>query len=235
MVPLSAGIGSNEVVGVFNALNANSTDGTLLYNTMAKITVTDFVDNNANMPAERIVTQLFQANENLYGTYSVMAGHNDNYLYLFSRTESSGLGPSSIKVCRVPQASLTDKTQFQYWDGSTWSATQPSTTDTPSNIISSSGFMDTGEFWWSDKFNSYVHVSAAYGGFTIQYSDSLTSGWSDPQTLYTATLPESLQQGSTQIMYAGHAYPDWDPSGNSLLLSWTCDQQWTQMAVVHFT
>ena len=190
--------------------------------------------NGQLMPAERLVPELFQANENLYGTYAVMAGHNDGYLYLFARS-GAGIGPSAIKVARVPQASLTDKSKYEYWDGASWSATQPSTADTKSNIISAGGFMDTGEIFWSNHFGCYVHVSASYGGFNVAYSDSLTSGWSQPQSLYEAQIPDSIKSGSSSnIIYAGHSYPDWDPSGKSLLLSWTCDEMWTQMAVVEF-
>lgn len=225
------GFGNSDVVGVFNAL---STQGTTMYNTMAKITVTDNVSDGQTVPGERIVTQLFNNGENLYGTYSVMAGHDDSYLYLFARNSGSGIGPSSIKVARVPQNAVTDKTKYQYWDGSEWSATQPAVSDTKSNIITSQGFMDTGEIFWSPHFNCFCHVTAAYGAFQIQYSDNLTSGWSSPQQLYKAEMPQDLQGNAQSMMYAGHAYPDWDATGKSLLLSWTVDQQWTQMATVQF-
>lgn len=236
MVPLPAanganGVGSTDVIGVFNALN---TAGTTMYNTMAKITVTDKVADGQTMPATRIVPQLFQQNENLYGTYAVMAGHGDDNLYLFARNSGSGVGPSSIKIARVPQRAITDKTQYQYWDGSTWSSTQPAVSDAKSNVITSQGFMDTGEIFWSNHFNCYVHVTSAYGGFQIQYSDNLTSGWSAPQDLYKAALPSSLQGSEHAMMYGGHAYPDWDTTGKSLLLSWTAAEEWIQMATVQF-
>ena len=226
------GVGSKDVVGVFNALNTN---GQTLYNTLAKVTVTDQVADGQNMPAQRVVPQLFKNGETLFGTYSVMAGHGDNYLYLFGRNSGSGIGPSSLKVARVPQnADFNDKSKFQFWDGANWAATAPAVSDTKSNIITSSGFMDTGEIFWSNHFNCYVHVSASYGTFQIQYSDNFLSGWSEPQQLYKAEAPQSIASGGDSMIYAGHSYPDWDTTGKSLLLSWTVGVQWTQMATVQF-
>ena len=244
MIPLDEGIWPNSVVGVANALTSQGTaGGTTLYNTMYAVAVTNDVPDGQNMPASRIMPKLFNEDENLYGTYSVMAGRPDDdcgvapntpCLYLFAR---NGQGPSTIKVARVPQKSLTDLSQYRYWDESTWSTTQPSVSDTKSGIVNSQAFMDTGEFFWSPHYNSFVHVSSALGAFTISYANdptSLTSGWSEPQTLYNAQMPSQLAD-PTGYLYAGHSYPDWDKSGQSLLLSWTADAMWTQMAVVNFT
>ena len=225
------GVGSTDVIGVFNVLN---TAGGTLYNTMAKITVTANVPDGQVLPAARLVPQLFTQAENLYGTYAVMAGPTDNYLYLFARNAGSGAGPSSLKVARVPQPAVTDKTQYQYWDGATWSAAQPAVSDTRSDIITSQGFMDTGEIFWSNHFGCFVHVTASYGDFQIAYSESVTGGWSAPQELYKATMPSSLQGSQSSLIYAGHAYPDWDVTGKSLLLSWTAAEEWIQMATVQF-
>ncbi|KAL9054301.1 MAG: hypothetical protein Q9162_004259 [Coniocarpon cinnabarinum] len=250
-VPSAPEMGPNDVVGVSNVLSVN---GKTYYNSLYKLTVTDDVPDGQNIPAERIVPQLFQfqssdshGQENLYGTYALMASHTNDCksngqeapcLYLFARNSPKswdtmgGGNHNGIKVARVAQASILDKGQYEYWDGSNWVAQQPDPLDRQSEFISSDDFfLDTGEFFWSNHYNKYVHVAAWMGKFTIRYSDSITSGWSEPQDLYQGEKPGSLQG----YMYGGHVYPDWDPSGQSLLLSWTCDEMWTQMAVVNFT
>ena len=65
--------------------------------------------------------------------------------------------------------------------------------------------------------------------FFIRYSvnGQVTGPWSDPQTLYQ-TIP------GTQINYAGHAYPSYDPSGKTLLLTWTYEGKYTQMSTITF-
>jgi hypothetical protein len=59
------------------------------------------------------------------------------------------------------------------------------------------------------------------GTFRIVYSldgsfdgAGLTSGWSTPQDLYDTKAGDSYN-------YGGHAYPDYDPTSETLLLSYS--------------
>ena len=65
--------------------------------------------------------------------------------------------------------------------------------------------------------------------FYMRYAlDGIIEGrWSDEMTLHA---PPAGQQ----FNYAGHAYPSFDPSGKTLLLSWTFEGNFTRMARVVF-
>ena len=41
-------------------------------------------------------------------------------------------------------------------------------------------------------------------------------------------------QGPTVFNYCGHAYPGYDASGKTLVLSWTYEGEYTRMAKVSF-
>ena len=75
----------------------------------------------------------------------------------------------------------------------------------------------------------YFDMSAS-NTFYVRYSqnDTVTGIWSDQITLYTTT------QSSEIFNYAGHAYPGYDPSGKTVVLSWTYNLEQTKMARVTF-
>lgn len=235
LVPLNAGVKSNQLVGVANALNANGlSGGTTLYNTLYTVDVTPSLPSGQNVHTTRLVPQLFQASENLYGTFALTEGHDDAFLYLWSAQTEGALGASHLKLARVPAAHLADKSQYTFWDGKAWSAAQPSKADTSSAVYSSPSKIDTGEAFYSSKLGAWALVTSNFGEFRMSVAPAITGPWSAPTTIYKAEAPADHAGDPVKVIYAGHAYPDWDPSGESLLLSWTLDENWTQMAVVEF-
>lgn len=56
----------------------------------------------------------------------------------------------------------------------------------------------------------------------------VTGNWSDQVTLYTTT------PASNEYNYGAHAYPGYDTTGRTVLLSWTYGGAQTQMATVTF-
>jgi hypothetical protein len=85
-----------------------------------------------------------------------------------------------MKLARVPQASLLDKTKYQYWNGSTWVTNNEyaATTIVPGPV---------GEM--SVQYNSYykkwimMYLIDSTQQIVLRTSDSLTGQWSDAQVV----------------------------------------------------
>lgn len=77
----------------------------MLYNTLVKITITGY-----GPVATRLVPQLFYAGELQYGSFGMVRGIDGN-IYMFAAV-SSGSG-DGIKVCRVPEGSVADRTKVR--------------------------------------------------------------------------------------------------------------------------
>ena len=85
---------------------------------------------------------MWQPNEINYGLYGLARardGSDDIYLFVAPSAADSGM-----KVAKVTEASIADKTKYTYWDGSKWAPTPPSASDTKSDIFSNQGGIGTG-------------------------------------------------------------------------------------------
>lgn len=86
----------------------------------------------------------------------------------------------------------------------------------------------SGDIFWSPLFGTYVAVymlSIADSTFRYRYAlpDAngkvcLTGQWSEDYVLYDSS---EVKNGGYGFNYAGHAYPHYDPSGESVILSCT--------------
>jgi len=143
-----------------NAFKAGQ-DG-LLYNTGVKIGLTGF-----GPAVERPQKALFNRGEPLFGTFATMVGV-DGYLYMFATITKTSAQSNGLKMARVPVDLWADRSQYQYWDGSTWSMQMPAYADPSANILmySQNGFgteygPGTGDIWYSPPHGLYVMVFQA--------------------------------------------------------------------------
>ncbi|KAI0482376.1 hypothetical protein GGR56DRAFT_619691 [Xylariaceae sp. FL0804] len=78
----------------------------------------------------------------------------------------------------------------------------------------------TGDLWWSAYYETYMLLfqaddAALDNNVYMSYSADLTGGWSDPVSIYQIS---TLSNGYS---YSFHAYPDYDETGKTTLLSWS--------------
>ncbi|KAL9052065.1 MAG: hypothetical protein Q9162_005636 [Coniocarpon cinnabarinum] len=228
-----------QALGIMTCLDEGATNQ-VYYNTLVGINVTDPKDTPSDdntLSGERLVPRLFYGTENLYGSFTLYKAL-DNFLYLFGTSQSFMKG---INVARVPFDSLTDRNTYNYWNGAEWSSAQPDMHDASSNILNFTDSMgngpNTGEVFFSHYHNQTMSVftDGGVGGtfwMTYPMQGEITDRWSEPVELYTPPAPTETCDSGHQWNYAGHAYPDWDQSGKTLLLSWSSCESYIHMATV---
>jgi hypothetical protein len=98
-----------------------------MYSTVANITM------GANGPSvERMAETMWYPNEINWGDFALARARDgtDDIFMLASPGEAFG-----VKVARVPEASIADRSKYTYWDGSAWVASPPAADDTSANIF----------------------------------------------------------------------------------------------------
>ena len=126
---------------------------------------------------------------------------------------------------------LTILDQWQYYSNSAWTTTPPAPGSAASIIIQDN--ISAGDIFWSAYYSTYLFVymdNWADNTFWLRYSTTgnVEGPWSEGQVLLKITPSSSV------FNYAGHAYPDLDGSGKTLLLSWTYGGEYTQMSTITF-
>jgi hypothetical protein len=190
-----------------------------IYGTGIKITIKDH-----GPVATRPVKKLFESNEVHYGLFSSLVS-NDSFLYMFgsiTNTNNNGL-----RMARVPQASIFDRTTYQYWDGSNWTTIVTSYDDGgKANIFNHSATdlagnkhgPSSGDIFWSNFYGVYMLIFQAMGidpTVYMSYSKDLATGWSKSVALFKTPV---LENGYN---YNIHAYPAYDPTQKVIPMSWT--------------
>ncbi len=123
--------------------------------------------------------------------------------------------------------------QYTYWDGREWSSTPVSPDSSDGNVFNSS--LSSGDLFFNPYLNTWIAIyfdDFVDNIFWLRYSkDGMvhTGQWSDQIQLF-----ETTPYSSSKYNYAGHAYPGYDTTGKTVLLSWTYDGSQTAMATVTF-
>ncbi|KAF2814104.1 uncharacterized protein BDZ99DRAFT_231473 [Mytilinidion resinicola] len=188
------------------------------YSTLVEVTASD-----SGPTFTRVVEKLFLSNEVSYGSFGTAKAWNGK-LMLFGNTKGG------IKIARVDPADRADRTKYEYWDGSAYTATMPSASST--SDIAVSGVYSSGDFYMSSYYRTWIFIyfnGYADSTFRMRYSLSgkVYGPYSDEQVLYKTSVPSGQNYN-----YAGHAYPSWDASGKTVTLSWTISGTTTKMAKV---
>lgn len=188
--------------------------------------------------ATRLVQALFYVGEPQFGKFDMLKGP-DGFTYLFASDQTG------VKVARVttsPALAITDRRQYQYYNGRSWTSTMPALNDASANIFNFQVMpfagvivsIYSGEIFFSPYHNTYLIVfmdGFVDGTFRVAYSTNgqITGPWSSVTDLYqSARVPKA----SNQWNYAGHAYPGRDESGATLALSYTYDFNYINFATL---
>jgi hypothetical protein len=174
--------------------------------------------------ATRPIKALFRSDEVKYGLFSSMPGI-DGFLYMFgsiTKTDANG-----IKMARVPQTSVFDRSTYQYWNGTDWTMTvTPYDDGGKANIFnySANDFSgnkhgpNCGDIFFSGHYGVYMLIFQSMGidpAVYMAYSKKLESGWSKPISLFNTPM---LENGYN---YNVHAYPAYDSTQKVIPISWT--------------
>ncbi|KAI9687427.1 MAG: hypothetical protein M1820_010440 [Bogoriella megaspora] len=202
----------NNTAGMFFANAAQySATGTAAgnqYNTLVT------VDASSDTPHfTRTLEQAFDANRGpLWGSFGSVASDIDGIL-LFANNASGML------IAKTNASSYADLSSYTYWNGASFvsdpSAAQPFIPELNPT---------SGDIFWSPLYNTWMFVyMGTMNVFSYRYALNgafgITGPWSQEFELYDTTV-QTPAQGAT-YSYAGHAYPGFDSSGGSVVLSWS--------------
>jgi hypothetical protein len=144
--------------------------------------------------------------------------------------------------------SLTPSAQYSYFNGSSqkWEASQMQLHDNTTNILSwTTKFFNqtlhpsSGDLFFSAYHNTYMIVfsdSGVDGAFRASYSTSgeVHGPWTVPKTIYTPDVPERCKTTKAAWNYQAHTHYGVDPSGRTLLLSYSSCATYVSMARLHW-
>ena len=98
-----------------------------LYSTLAKITIDDV---GPVVTREAVALWYkYQTNYGQFGLARARDGSND--IFLFAAPEDS----FGLKVARVDESQIADKTKYTFWDGKKWAKNPPGAQDASANIF----------------------------------------------------------------------------------------------------
>ncbi|CAK7236499.1 hypothetical protein SCUCBS95973_009627 [Sporothrix curviconia] len=207
----------------------------LLYNTPLEI----HIDARSGYPAvTRPCKSLFVVGEPMFGSFCVvypelMPDGGDGYLYLFGRvSEAANPESNGLKLARVRRQGFADRSQFEFWDGQRFGPTMPALDDGGAASVlhySQEAFgkhygPGSGDVWWSAAHGCYIMLlqngaAAIDPSIYLSHSTSLTGGWSKPVCIY------KMPRFEDGYSYCFHAYPNMDPTGRVVPISWTQDSK----------
>ncbi|CAK7244901.1 MAG: hypothetical protein STHCBS139747_006464 [Sporothrix thermara] len=214
----------------------------LLYNTPLEI----HIDERSGRPVvSRPCKSLFVVGEPMFGSFCVvypelMPDGGDGYLYLFGRvSEAANPQSNGLKLARVQRQGFADRSQFEFWDGQRFGPQMPALDDGGAASVfrySQEAFgkhygPGSGEIWWSAAHGTYVMVfqngaAAVDNSIYLSHSTSLTGGWSKPVCIY------KIPRYEDGYSYCFHAYPNMDPTGRVVPISWTQDSK-SRFCTIH--
>lgn len=193
---------------------------------------------------------LFVRGEVQYGNFACAAGV-DGWVYLM------GADRTGVKLARVPCAlggamdEMADRGRFEYYHAQApgsgqgqWRKGDILRKDDPrGNILdwSINPFgeqlgPDTGDVWFDPYHGTMMMVFMSKfvdGQFWASYAvdGRLEGPWSAPVVVWTSPVPKECKGDKCgEYNYQGHAHPGWDPSGRTLLLSYSSCARFVSMA-----
>ena len=221
-----------------------------LYSTMVAITVVPVSSiADAGVPPTRRLGsgRLFFPGEVQYGNFACVAGV-DGWLYLF------GSDNTGFKLARTAMTmedgsidGLADRRSYEYYHGGgKWvKAELLKKDDANGNILDWSinpmgdkqMGPDTGDVFYSPYHKTLMMVFMSQfvdGQFWASYAveNRIEGPWSKPVMIFESPVPKECQREDFGWNYQGHAHPGWDPSGRTLLLSYSSCARFVSMAKV---
>lgn len=145
-------------------------------------------------------------------------------------------------VARVPANDRLNRLEYKYWTGSDWTGFIPDPNDTRSHLFEFNGPFNTGpsagDIYFSAHHNTWVCIfmdGFVDGVFRISYAldgSNLTGRWSTPVDLWDSNTSGVSQANKDVWSYSPHAHHAYDPTGRTVLLSYSRGAAYIAMALV---
>ncbi|MFB6551246.1 DUF4185 domain-containing protein [Streptomyces sp. NPDC056405] len=177
--------------------------------------------------AHRPHDMMWEPDEPHWGDVGVTYNPGDKKVYVY------GYGPEGfgrdVYLARVSAERATDVSAYEYWDQSAKSWTdQRFTKDgrsgtrklTKEMALFSNNELGQSNAFWSNHYNTWMFVAGANVGYTdvmVMTAPKLEGPWTKPKTV-ASTCPTGK---CSSMRYAIAPHPEYDPSGKTLLVTWT--------------
>jgi len=184
---------------------------------------------DANDPqATRVSDSMWTADEPYWGDIGVTYDPQDAHVYVFGHGASSLNLKANVYLARVEAPRATELEAYEYWDQSKSAWTKQRFGNGQNGTLQYSSaqaifsYASHGQSnaFWSTHYNSWMFVHGADWGDSEIYvstAPELEGPWSKPLSIGT-TCPTGT---CGKLRYCIAPHPEFDPSGKTLLVTWT--------------
>ncbi|MFB7085235.1 ricin-type beta-trefoil lectin domain protein [Streptomyces sp. NPDC056296] len=171
---------------------------------------------------------MWAADEPWWGDVGVTYNSQDGKVYVYGH--GAGEFSRNIYLARVPANRATEVAAYEYWDQSarTWS-TQRLTLGgangtkklTDAQSIFPDHMLGQSNAFWSNHYNTWMFVAGAdvgYSDIMVMTAPRLEGPWTK-----LTTVGSTCPTGTCGLRYAIAPHPEYDPTGKTLLVTWTDD------------
>jgi hypothetical protein len=163
-----------------------------------------------------------------WGDVGVTYDALDQNVYVFGHGPGAAALSNYVFLAKVLAANATDVSQYQYWNAatSTWTSQRFANGQLGSLAVSSAqaifpaNALGQSNAFWSTYYNTWMFVygtSFGYSDVMVMTAPKLEGPWTTGFTI-ASTCPN---QTCSAIRYAIAPHPEFDPSGKTLLVTWT--------------
>ena len=242
------------ILGVHPCLDSSKAASGDLYSTMVAIEAVDpagLAGPEAVPPTTRLGDgRLFWPSEVQYGNFACVV--RGAWLHLM------GADRTGMKLARTRYAEeerrevglLARRERYEYFwrgdgGGGEWRKEMHVKDDAAGNVLDWSinpmGTQlgaDTGDVWYDPYHGTMMMVFMSkfvdgqfWASYALEEGGKVEGAWSTPQVVWTSPVPKECKGNACgEYNYQGHAHPGWDPSGRTLLLSYSSCARYVSMA-----
>lgn len=176
----------------------------------------------------------------VWGDHGAVDG-GDGYIYVFGSANTAGTmwngakAQSDVYLARVRKSDATNQQAYQYWNGQTFDndPIHPSAFDRGARLFTGS----TGSILYNPYYQKYTFITTGLmDPFLIEIltADNPQGPWSDRRTVYDASKNPANAGQLGAYAYAPNGQPQFDESGQSLVISYTYTPNQQQVIKLNF-
>ncbi|MEO6953083.1 MAG: DUF4185 domain-containing protein [Polyangia bacterium] len=160
---------------------------------------TAHVTKNATQ-ATRDAAFLFRAPDPLFGNAGVTIEGGNAY---FFECESTGILDDHCKLARVPVASVTERSAFQFWDGTAYT----------SDVTRAAWFIDHASYGLSIEYNPWlgrylaVYSKPLSNDIGLRTAERIEGPWTDPEVVIAGST-SGLVTSEAGVNYLAHEHSE---------------------------
>ena len=178
--------------------------------------------------AVRAGDTMWNSFEPWWGDVGVTYDAADDHVYVFGHGPSPAQLSNSVFLAKVPAARATDVSAYEYWNAATssWTAQRFANGQlgtlavTRAQALFPPDALGQSNAFWSTYYNTWMLVygtSFGYSDVMVMTAPALEGPWTPGFTI-ASTCPN---QQCSAIRYAIAPHPEFDPTGKTLLVTWT--------------